>query len=169
MLILGIDPGATTGWVIYDTEAKRVVDCGTFERWRCADMANAMDCNRVEYVVIESVVPAHGGIYPQTVEAALIQGHLEEFIECRLVNAPHRMTRGDIRKTLSAAVHRDPVVVNDKTAWQALTILHGPGSDKRTTKKGGPGGCIGDVMSHERAALAAAVAWAIANGHWKAN
>ena len=167
MLILAIDPGASTGWCLYDTEGKRVVDCGTFERWHCADMANAIGRNRVEYVVIESVVPARGGIYPQTVEAALIQGHLEEFIECRLVNQPQRMTRGDIRKTLSAAVHRDPVVVNDKTAWQALTILHGDGSDRRTTKKGGPGGCIGDVMSHERAALAAAVAWAIANGQWK--
>lgn len=167
MLILGLDPGATTGWCLYDTEGRRVIDCGTFERWYCADMANAISRNKVEHVIIESVVPARGGIYPQTVEAALIQGHLEEFIECRLVNAPHRMTRGDIRKTLSTAVHRDPVVVNDKTAWQALAILHGPGSDRRTTKKGGPGGSIGDVASHERAALAVTVAWAIANGHWE--
>lgn len=167
MLVLGIDPGAVTGWCLYDTEAKRVVMCGAFEQWYCAEMADALRGVRFERVVIESIVPARGGIYPQTVEAALIQGHLEEFVENSMLLKPERITRGDVRKTLSQATHHDPVVVGDKTAWQALVVLHGEGSGRKTTKKGGPGGAIGDVSSHERAALAAVVAWAIQQGHWK--
>lgn len=167
MLVLGLDPGATTGWCLYDTEAKRVVKCGAFEQWYCAEMADALCGVRFEHVVIESIVPARGGIYPQTVEAALIQGHLEEFVENSMLFKPQRITRGDIRKALSAAVHHDPLVVNDKTAWQALVALHGDDSGRKTTKKCGPGGAIGDVSSHERAALAAVVAWAMHAGVWK--
>lgn len=45
-------------------------------------------------------------------------------------------------------------VRDDKTSWQALQVLHG--GDK-AAKKGGP---LHGVKSHQRAALAAVIAWA---------
>jgi hypothetical protein len=78
------------------------------------------------------------------------------------------MTRIEVKKILSAATHGEIIVRNDSTAWAALKLLHGDGCDKKPRRKKGqivdPGGCIGNVKSHERAALAVAVAWWLKSG-----
>lgn len=167
MNILGIDPGATTGWVLYDTEAKRVVEAGKFLDWLHSDECWSA-LQRSHRVIIESVIPAHGNIFPDTVATALYQGRLEERLS---IPVDGRVTRLQVKRTLTEACHREPVVQDDKTVWQALCILHGDGCDaKPKTRKGvevSPGGSIGCVTTHERAALALVVAWAIREGHWK--
>jgi len=162
MNILAIDPGSTTGWCLYDTLARTVLDSGQFQNWMHSEECwNALQ--RSHRVVIESVLPAHGNIFPDTVATALYQGRLEERLS---IPVDGRVTRLQVKKTLTEACHREPVVRDDKTVWQALVVLHGPGSDVKPTKKR-EGGCIGRVTSHERAALAVAVAWAMTNGVWK--
>lgn len=158
MLILGLDPGAATGWCLYDSEAKRVVDCGTFRGAEfSSDMTTAV-C-RASRVVIEKPV-AYGPTRPEVVECAWVAGIL-----CHRFGALV-LTRREVKQVLTEATNRDVRVVDDASAWAALVLLHGEGSDVKPTKKR-EGGCIGRVTSHERAALALVVAWAIANGHWK--
>lgn len=157
MLILGLDPGATSGWVLYDAEAKRVVDCGTFKETNAPQ--ELVDDLRHDYCVIERPV-AYGPTRPQVVDCAWHAGQLA------IVMQAIPMTRREVKQLLTEATNRDVRVVDDASAWAALVLLHGEGSDQKPTKKR-EGGCIGRVTSHERAALALVVAWAIANGHWE--
>lgn len=158
MLILGIDPGACTGWCLYDSEAKRVVSCGTFRGAEYSiDMFQAK--GGADALVIEKPV-AYGPTRPEVVECAFVAGLLCQRFECEC------MTRREVKQLLTDATNRDVRVVDDASAWAALVLLHGEGSDQKPSKKR-EGGCIGRVTSHERAALALVVAWAIANGHWK--
>ena len=157
MILLGIDPGATTGWVHYCADQRKVLAAGNF---RGDDLPEAVwkPGYTIEHAIIESLVPARGNIFPAVVDSAVTQGHIER----QLIHRPHRMTRLEVKQTLTEAVLREPVVKDDKTAWQALVALHGPGSDQKRTKDRQEG-CIGLVTGHERAALAVAVAWAIRN------
>lgn len=172
-MILGIDPGATTGWCLYDPTAKRVVDANQFRGHAC-DIPADVFCvaNRI---VVERP-EAHGATRPQVVECAYTTGRLVGWLEvewfresgCLLV---HEMTRREVCKILTDAASLDTRdrVKNDSTAWSVLKLLHGgEGSDKKPRVKKGevvaPGGPIGGVKSHERAALAVAVAFAVREG-----
>lgn len=154
MIVLGIDPGATTGWVLYDTDHRTAISSGDF---RGDDIPSEMPAHGIDFVVIESLHEPRGNIYPAVVQAGITQGHIERQMRWLPM---HRITRADVKTILTEATLREPVVRDDKTAWQALVALHGDGSGDRPTKKHA-GGCIGSVTAHQRAALAAVVAWCI--------
>lgn len=147
-MILGIDPGETTGWTLYDEVNKRAVRSGEFERhfW---DVSVAVDWP----VVIERPV-AHGPTRPQVVETAYIAGRLSQLF-WTLCPLRYELTRLQVRQRLQLATHGVVQVKNDATVWAALKILHG-GDD--SAKRGG---ALYGVKAHGRAALAVAVAWTL--------
>lgn len=158
MKVLGLDPGATSGWCLYDTEARRVLACGAFESFypytdpKLVASAFTLGEHVLEAVVIERLVP-HGATYPQVVEAAYCCGRLRE----RMTEHCDRvieLKRHDVRSRLQEATHGAVRVKNDATVWAALKLLHGDGCDKK-------GGALHGVRSHARAALAVAVAWTL--------
>lgn len=180
MKILGIDPGATTGWCLYDSVARCVLDAGQF-RGHAFDVP-ARVVARATAIVVERPV-AHGATRPQVVDCAYTAGRIVGWlvggwyptagrIGGWLVggwypDAVHELTRREVCRVLTDACHLDTRdrVKNDATAWAALVLLHGEGSDKKPRRRKGEvvdaGGAIGRVTSHERAALAVAVAWSI--------
>jgi hypothetical protein len=147
--ILAIDPGATTGWVIYDSEAGRVLAAGHF-REHHLDTPRATQGGPIDWCVIERP-KGYGPTRPQLVECGIVFGRLVEHLQ-RLHGPVHEMLRMDICRILSDACHGQIRVRNDATAWAAVLHLHG-GPD--AAKKGGS---LHGVKSHARAALAAAVA-----------
>lgn len=161
MILLGLDPGATTGWCAYDSVGRRVVASGSFPEDKIADEVRdyVYGCGAI---VIERPV-AHGPTRPEVVECARIEGML--FGRLRLVTPTHELTRLQVRQRLQAELHGTIRVVNDATVWAALVLLHGEGSDRKPRRKKGqvtePGGALGGVTGHARAALAVAVAWAL--------
>ena len=160
MKVLAIDPGATTGWCLYDTEARRVLDAGQFEG---AESEVSPEAECAEVAVIERPV-AHGPTRPQVVDCAWFAGLMCAWLEDRFPGYAHTLTRLEVKQALTAATHGEVHVKNDATAWAALKLLHGgEGCDRKAKVKKGvelePAGPIGGVKSHERAALALAVAW----------
>jgi hypothetical protein len=147
MNILGLDPGQTSGWCLYDATERRVLDAGTFP-----DFQLACICTSDTVAVIERP-RAYGPTRPQVVECAYIAGRLFAGIKSVVPDA-HEMDRREVKQILTAAVQRDVVVTDDASAWAALKLLHGPDCDKR-------GGPLHGVKSHARAALAVAVAFAL--------
>jgi hypothetical protein len=165
MIILGLDPGATTGWCSYDTDRRHVINRGTF---RGADHTDqdylAFAPRRIDVVVLERPV-AHGPTRPQVVDCAWVAGQLVRDA-LRWCDRVEVLTRLEIRQTLTAATHGVVRVINDATAWAALKLLHGgDGCDRKPRRKKGvvvdEGGPLGGVTGHERAALACAVAWVL--------
>ena len=167
--ILAIDPGMTTGWVFYDSIYHRVYDHGQFREHLHDIPREALF--HAEHVVIEKPV-AHGATRPQVVDCAFIAGHLCGQLDTESGDV-ELMTRREVCKILTDAcsLPTKDRVRNDATAWAALKMLHGPDCDKRPRVKAGkvvePGGCLGTVKSHERAALAVAVAYALQCGQFE--
>lgn len=155
-MILAIDPGATTGWCVYDPDEREVVDYGNFRGadapGKLIEQADAFDVRVIERPV------AHGPTRPQVVDCAYVAGILKERLGCQ------EITRLQVKQLLTEAVLGEIRVKDDATAWAACVLLHGPDSDRKPKVRKGqviePGGPIGGVRSHERAALALAVAWA---------
>lgn len=155
MNILGLDPGATTGWCAYDSTAKRVMAAGEFEThqvpWAVIDLARREGC----VVVIEGFAKVHAGIYPQTVAAAWTGGRIVERVELRTKVPVAEITRHDVKLTLHAAIHGEFPLKKDRDVWAALLLLHGgPESAKK-------GGSLYGVKAHGRAALAVCVTWGL--------
>lgn len=161
-LVLGIDPGATTGWCLYDSAARRVVACGSFPGH---DVHGVLPADAQGAVcVIERVLP-HGGSFPDVVHAAYTAGRLVEIMRGHGGIAPVEIPRHDVRGALQEGTHGAIRVKDDKTVWAALVLLHGDGSDAKPTKKNGmQGGPLGLVTGHARAALAVAVAFVLRRG-----
>jgi hypothetical protein len=144
MNILGIDPGVTTGWCIYNTVSRAVISHGQFETW----LSERLRLPHHHVAVIERP-QGYGVTRPQMVDCGYITGRLVE----RFPGA-HELTRREVKRILTEATQRDVVVTDDATAWAALKLLHGEGCDKK-------GGALHGVRAHERAALAVAVAFAL--------
>lgn len=157
MIVLGIDPGATTGWCEYDTELRRPINSGTFEGE--SDDIPAAVCVRAAFIVIEKP-QGYGPTRPEMVDCGIVSGQLHERMRNRW-GAVHWMTRREIKNVLTAATQRDVVVTDDASAWAAVKLLHTENADVPMPDK--KGGALYGVKSHERAALAVAVAWAIKN------
>lgn len=153
-MILGIDPGETTGWALYDRKMRRAVGSGEFERYTLSNEVIDRYLEGVfEAVVIERPV-AHGPTRPQVVECAYVTGRLfQTFLKWH--SAASQLTRLQVRQRLQLATHGVVQVKNDATVWAALKILHG-GDD--SAKRGG---ALHGVKAHGRAALAVAVAWTL--------
>lgn len=161
-IILGIDPGTTTGWCIYDEDKQTAIAAGQFDEHH-TDFANYTGL--VTDVVIERP-KGQGPTRPQVVECGITFGRIIEWASRKWhPTHVHEMLRYDIKSILSSATHGEIHVKNDATAWAALVLLHGDGSGVKPRSRKGEvvdvGGCIGIVKSHERAALAAAVAWSL--------
>jgi hypothetical protein len=167
MNILGIDPGATSGWCLYDTQHRRAVASGEFPHFNFNDtpiyhVAHERAC---ETIVIERP-RGYGPTRPQLVDCGYVCGRLIERMESVLCADVEELVRLDVCKILTAAVHDAIRVRNDATAWAALLLLHGgEGAAKKAKVKKGvtvePAGSLGIVTGHARAALAVAVAWSL--------
>lgn len=151
MRVLGLDPGGKTGWAVYCTRARAVVQSGVCE----GAMLPWGDVVQVDAIAVERP-EAYGAARPQVVDCAWIAGVL---YAQGLAAAPvvvtlyRRQVVKEVGKALGATVRGDAEV------WRALCEMHGPDADKRASKTtaGGPlSGCI----SHSKAAVA--VAWAAA-------
>lgn len=154
MNILAIDPGATTGWVVYDATAGRVSAAGCFLE-HLAEFPAATSGGPIEVVAIERP-RGYGPTRPQLVECGIVFGRLvERMASIYGATRIQEILRLDVCKQLSAATHGEVRVRNDATAWAALLLLHG---GDQAAKKGGP---LHGVKSHARAALAVAVACAL--------
>ena len=148
MKVLALDPGATTGWVLYDADAKRVLSSGQFRGHTHESDDDMMPSSKV--VVIERPKGYHGSP-GAVVDCGYVCGRIVQGFEERGVKV-HEMFRHEIRAVLQEATHGTIRVKNDATAWAALKLLHGEACDKK-------GGSLYGVKAHERAALAVAVAW----------
>lgn len=156
MILLGIDPGATTGWCAYDTDRRVAIAAGEF-REHSMDGVHLPDWD----VCIQERPKGYGATRPDVVDAAYVAGRIAEKVS--LSDEYAELTRHEVCKLLSDATHGEVRVKNNATAWAALVLLHGDGSDAKPRRKKGkivsPGGAIGEVHGHARAALAVAVAW----------
>ena len=121
-MILAIDPGETTGYVVYDPDAMRVEARGLF---RGHDQVMLMPARCVvTVVVLERLVP-HGASYPQVVTSAYVGGRLTERTDGQVPT--HELERQRVRNVLQEATHGAIKVKDDKTVWAALKLLHGGG------------------------------------------
>lgn len=164
MRVLGIDPGATTGWCLYvDSDAGRYVEqCGQSSGTDVlAEAEHAI--RRADVVAIERP-KGYGPTYPQVVEAAYVCGYIAAALGEQGIDV-HEIVRRDVCALLTDSVHGVVRVKNDATAWAALVLLHGDGADRKPKRKKGvvvdAGGPLGSVTSHARAALAVAVAYVL--------
>lgn len=158
MHILGIDPGAKTGWCVYDTINRQVLEAGTIETHIVTEEVRlAWKQWQVDRVVMERLVP-HGATYPQVVDAAYTSGRLVELVPHLGVCAtlPIEITRRAVRKTLQTETNGSVRVQNDKTVKEALKLLH---DDPNCDRKGGCLYALRGTGSDGWAALAAAYAW----------
>jgi len=126
-MVLGIDPGMTTGWVSYDATARRVVRAGQFRG--CDHDSPEAALWDADAIVIERPV-AHGATRPQVVDCAFIAGHLCG--QLGELDEIHLLTRREVCKLLTDAcsLPTEDRVRNDATAWAALKLLHGPDCDR---------------------------------------
>lgn len=160
MRILGIDPGGKTGWAVYDTRARAVVQAGICEG---ADLpwGEIVQCDRA---VIERP-EAYGAARPQVVDCAWVAGRLYEAAHAHCETVGH-LYRREVVKLIGLAL--GVPVRGDAEVWRALCELHGgdgadvrgrPATKKTPAREQGPlGGCI----AHAKAAVA--VAYAAAQG-----
>lgn len=152
MNILAIDPGAEeSGWCLYDTSARRVVASGRFKTYKIPCDLPVEDARRV---VIERP-KAYFRSPPAITDCGYVCGRI---VERLLQDMPEGQTvdeieRYTVRRVLQEETHGVIAVKGNPQVWHALKLLHGgDGCDK----KGGP---LHGVHSHERAALAVAVAF----------
>jgi hypothetical protein len=157
MIVLGIDPGKTTGWATYCTDDRRVLAAGTFPDWQ-VDIPSM----HVNAVVIERP-KGQGPTFPDVVEAGIAFGWLLRWAEQKWSRLAW-LYRYDVKRILRDATLGEVNPTNDATVWAALKLLHGEGCDRKPSKKCPEGGAIGRDKSHERAALAVAVACAHREG-----
>lgn len=151
MKVLGIDPGAQTGWCLYDSDARRVMASAHFAGFDMPEID--LPC-RVDLAVIERP-RGYGPTRPQVVDCAYVAGRLVERVRRELYLEVYELERREVCRRLSDAMHGVLNVRNDATAWAALVALHG---GEGAAKRGGP---LHGVRAHERAALAVAVAWTL--------
>lgn len=177
-MILGLDPGATSGWCVYDPASRRAIECGEVEGHEYGGTAldlvlHGAGPSALRHVVIERP-KGYGPTRPQMVDCGWIGGRLAERVSRRESLQPrevHELTRMEVCKILTAAMHGAFNVRNDATAWAALLELHGEQAGRKAQHKKGieiaPPGPLGIVTGHARAALAVAVAFAISRGEFK--
>lgn len=152
MRVLGIDPGATTGWCLYHAPTRCVLGAGHFT----SHEAPPLDDPHTQFwqgdVAVIERPKGYGPTRPQLVDCGYVAGRLAQ--RMALAGVVHELTRLDVKQELTEATHGEIRVVSDATAWAALKMLHGPDCDR----KGGP---LHGVKAHARAALAVAVAFCL--------
>jgi len=161
VIVLGIDPGNVTGWCVYDSEQRRAIAGGEFPEHRHDIPASV---GRIDVVVQEKPV-GQGVTRPEMVACGITFGRLAAWAEAKWPRA-YSMPRYEVKSILGKATLGEVTVKNDSTAWAALKLIHGEGSDKKAKRNKGvevePPGAIGVLVGgHQKAALAVAVAWVL--------
>ena len=166
-LLCGIDPGERTGWCLYDPDARRVVRACTMPQ-SAQPTYDFFDDGSIPRRSVHHAIErpkGYGVTYPDVVECGIVFGQLWERIANRTAEWLYRR---EVCMILSDATNGEVRVRNDSTAWAALCLLHGDGADRKPKVKKGivvePGGPLAGVRSHERAALAVAVACFLKKG-----
>tara|TARA_R110000868_G_scaffold279747_1_gene539801 strand:- start:53 stop:571 length:519 start_codon:yes stop_codon:yes gene_type:complete len=160
--LLGVDPGAKTGWCCYDVDARCVVDAGHFDEHHIPyPMPDSW--RHVLAVAIERP-KGYGPTFPQVVDCAYVCGRLVAELANELRVPVQERLRREVYKALTQAIDGEVHVRTDATVWAALRIIHGGDNagdkGKLPDKKGlggRPAGPLAGVSSHARAALAVAV------------
>ena len=152
MRILGIDPGVTTGWCLYDSTRACVIRAGEFPGFQFPEPTEWLA--EVDVAVIERP-KGYGPTRPQLVDCGYVAGRIVG--ELRQLEAVRELTRLEVCKSLTAAMSGEVRCRNDSTVWAALLHLHG---GELAVKKGGP---LYGVKAHARAALAVAFVWGVGN------
>lgn len=157
-LLCGIDPGERTGWCLYDPDARRVVRACTVTQADWPDL-DFFTKDTLHFAVERP--KGYGPTRPQLVECGIVFGQVWGRL-CGDNLRAEWLDRREVCMILSDATNGEVRVKNDSTAWAALCLLHGDGADKKPKVHKGvvvePGGPLAGVRSHERAALAVAVA-----------
>jgi hypothetical protein len=176
--ILGIDPGATIGLCVYDTETRRAVwaDQYTALGAAMAGISYARLWKGAEVIGIERarIYGAGGASVANTIEqvgwllaslGASLPDNSAAIVRCG--GDVHTLERRAVVSALSAAVGQS--VKGDAGVWQALCTLHPGGSQRPVAGKPATrqkpavdaveAGPLYGVSSHARAALA--VAWTL--------
>ena len=152
MLVLSVDPGVTSGWCVYNSTAKRVLEAGAFPDFQLHVPGWP---GSVDAIAIERP-KGQGPTRPAMVDCGYVAGRLVERLSALFGLPVVELYRYEIRKRLADLTHGAVPVRNDAGVWAALVLLHGEGSDvKATTKR--EAGAIGLCTGHARAALAVAV------------
>jgi hypothetical protein len=178
MKILGIDPGATIGLCVYDTQAKRAVFAWQYTSLQdaMAGIYHAREFEGADAIGIERarIYGAGGASVANTIEqvgwllaslGASLPDSSAAIVRCGA--DVHTLERRAVVSALTAAVGQS--VKGDAGVWQALCTLH-PGAAQRpvaakpaTRSKPAvdavEAGPLFGVSSHARAALA--VAWTL--------
>lgn len=153
MIVLGLDPGATTGWCVYDSQARIATASG-----RSCDVAVLAEAEHhiaaADAIVIERPKGYGFNTRPQMVDCGYVCGYIVSALN-QTGRDVLELTRLEICQALQSELHGVIRVRNDATAWAALLEMHGGAA---AAKKGGT---LYGVKSHGRAALAAAVAWTL--------
>ncbi len=156
MRILGIDPGAKTGWAVYDTRTKSVVQAGICDG-AALPWGEIVQC---DLAVVERP-ESYGAARPQVVDAAWVAGQLyaQAAAHCERVQA---LFRRQVVRSIGLALGTP--VRGDSEVWRALCELHGgDGADARARKatKTEPArepGPLSGCIAHSKAAVAVAYA-----------
>ena len=164
MIVLGIDPGGSTGWAVYDSELRRVTHCGEFPDHHHDIPASV---GTIDVIVIERP-KGRGPTFPQIVEEGITFGRLIAWAESKWERA-YGMLRYEVKSALTTATLGEVTVKTKASVWEALVMIHGEGSGaKARTRKGvevSPPGALGLVAgAHQRDAVAVAVAWLLNQG-----
>jgi len=151
MMLIGFDPGMTSGWCAYDTEARLVFAAGQFETF-----AVPRECLAFRGLCVVERPEGYGVTRPQMVDCGYFTGRIVEILRRDTDGDVVELTRREVKKILTAATQRDVVVTDDASAWAALKLLHGGESSMAKD------GCLRALRgfgTHGRAALAVALAW----------
>lgn len=152
MIVLGIDPGATTGWAEYDTEARRVIRAGNASDYRSvlSGIGPGIDLVAVEMVVLYSIPgkdgkPQRGQVGAPVFETAVrigqaIEAAWQQGIDAIRISRPqvNRYVTGDGGNKKGACIaalkHQigEPGRKNDpgptygvsRHAWDALAVAY---------------------------------------------
>lgn len=154
MRILGIDPGVTTGWCLYDSTRACVIRAGEFPGFQFPEPTEWLA--EVDVAVIERP-KGYGPTRPQLVDCGYVAGRIVG--ELRQLEAVRELTRLEVCQALTAVMCGVVQCRNDSTVWAALLHLHG---GELAGKKGGP---LYGVKAHARAALAVAFVWGMETAH----
>lgn len=156
MRILGIDPGGKTGWAVYDTRLRAVVQAGICDG-AALPWGEIVQC---DLAVIERP-ESYGAARPQVVDAAWVAGqlHAQAAARCERVQWLYRR---QVVKAIGQAL--GATVRGDAEVWRALCELHGgAGADVRAkaATKTAPArepGPLSGCVAHSKAAVAVAYA-----------
>lgn len=159
--ILGIDPGKTLGWCVYDVQGRRVVEAGEVkdvdpldrESWQTVRKTLADNVAYLDAVAIEGVGNFGGKLGKPLLQTATQVGRLAEMATFwgRRWTV---ITQPDVKRTICGRIDLKDGAVND-------CIREHVGGDKGTKKAPGP---LYGVGGHAWSAVAVAIAASIQLG-----